>query len=962
VTLSHLEIVHTPLQGVVNMLGFLLGFLRQFWVLIFKTCKNYWTNKFSFLPKLIISPLFSALIIPVIKAVLERVSAMNGAHPPVFDTKPLQKCHAELNLADNIGCATILFAPDNEMTRGIMREVGEMNQKFGGPKLTVADFTLTWNSPELPEYSDNEIVPVSDVDSLKEYFRRYPKAIAIGVGLNTTDEKSGTWQYDTFCQGDSEFQKMFTHLGFKEPSAVELKLMQLVDSVYYQREGPNRGVPDKYSTRYSTKRIPKDLSPLIHHFLDLIIRIFFPQAITGFLFSIMGGTLARLWQEKRDRMNHYLRSNGLKTFPWLCVHLFLESLQYIIASLVFYGVSVGLKNEIILKMEPSLFFLAILAQGLLLTMFVIWLYTVIPSYQVASQYGLLFSLIMWAIVPSTPSQSRADSGPAENSEELGEMFNNFGSGKALYGVPLPIRILLFPFPITTVSKFWLLILDEARYSDYITWEGMMLRDPAPAENIFDPPEGISSLLWNFALMGLNFLTLLILNWYLKNVLPWSVGKTRPFYFFLTPEYWIGTRPRKPSEILKKTWPKGQGLDLSDPDILEFVEKSNQCLPDNLCLLHVSKTYFKWDLSDSSILSKLYKGHPALRDFTLPLRKSELMALLGHNGAGKSTLMSILTGAITPDRAGGIVFEGNLVFPDYLNRKMGVCAQADLLFDYLTVREHVDLIMGLRNISSSTYWPTVLQRLEAFRMMGALNKKASELSGGMKRRLSLLLSTIGDPLVLLMDEPTAGMDPVNRRFVWKFLHNYRVNRYLFLTTHSMEEAENLAETISIIRKGRLIAVGSSGHLRNRYAQGYRLNLTIKSGKEANIDSFIKVQVPGVILEAKHGGMLRYLVPEESIENMVVFLKDFEAWKKEERPSNDSEPIQPQILPPESPETPPLSPVMPQVDTSHYEYIVDWLFTQMTLEDVFHKLNSNIYQAQKQTDEPAGLSPQPALTTK
>src|SRR5205807_9533376 len=113
-------------------------------------------------------------------------------------------------------------------------------------------------------------------------------------------------------------------------------------------------------------------------------------------------------------------------------------------------------------------------------------------------------------------------------------------------------------PSTKVTKFWRLILDEAQYSDAITWDGLRERDPIPAENVFDPPEGISSLTWNFALMGLNFMVLVVLNWYLKNILPWSVGKTKPFYFFLTPEYWIGTRPRKPSESLKKSLPTGQG--------------------------------------------------------------------------------------------------------------------------------------------------------------------------------------------------------------------------------------------------------------------------------------------------------------------------------------------------------------------------------------------------------------------
>lgn len=935
----------------------MLWFFRQFWVLTFKTAKNYWNNKFSFIPKLIISPAFSAIIIPAIKAGLERVSSMNGAHPPIFDSKPLLKCHDELNLAENIGCATIFFAPATEDTRKIMEEVAEMNQKMGGPKLSISNNSLTFDSPELPEYSDNDIVPFSDMDSLKEYFRRFPSTVAIGVGFENNHEKSGRYLYYTYKRVYSDLQKLLISFGFKESSNVELRLMQLIDNVFFQREAVNLHSVRKYSIRYSVKDMPKDILAIIQIFLVFIVKIFFPQAITGFLFSIMGGTLARLWQEKRDRMNHYLKSNGLKTFPWLCVHLFLESFQYIFASLVFYGVSIALKNEVIVKMDPSLFFLAILAQGLLLTMFIIWLFTVIPSYQIASQYGLVFSLLMWAIVPSTPSQNRATNAPLEETGELGDMFNSFGAGRALYDVPLPLRIILFLFPITTVTKFWLLILDESSFGDSISWAGLRERDPAPAENMFDPPDGVSSLVWNFALMGINFMVLVVLNWYLRNILPWSVGKTKPIYFFLTPEYWIGTRPKKPGAALKKSPPKGQGLDLTDPDILEFVEKSHLCSVDCLSLLHLSKTYFKWDLSDSSPLSKLYKGHPALKDFTLPLKKGELMALLGHNGAGKSTLISILTGAITPDVGGGIVFEGNHIFPDYLNRKMGVCAQADLLFDYLTVQEHIDLIMGLRNISSRKHWPEILRRLEAFRMTGALNKKATELSGGMKRRLSLLLATIGDPTVLLMDEPTAGMDPVNRRFVWKFLHNYRVNRYLFLTTHSMEEAENLAETISIIRKGRLIAVGSSGHLRNRYAQGYRLNLTIKSGKEVSIDTVVKGQVPGVILEAKHSGMLRYLVPEESIENMVVFLKDFENWKKEAEIPKDSKPAEPPIPTTSSP-VPSLSPVVPQEETAYRENIVDWLFTQMTLEDVFHKLNSNVYQSQKQASE----QPQPASSPK
>jgi len=119
---------------------------------------------------------------------------------------------------------------------------------------------------------------------------------------------------------------------------------------------------------------------------------------------------------------------------------------------------------------------------------------------------------------------------------------------------------------------------------------------------------------------------------------------------------------------------------------------------------------------------------------------------------------------------------------------------------------------------------------------------------MKRRLSLILSTLGDPAVLLLDEPTTGMDPVNRRHVWEFIEEYKKgNRIVILTSHSMEEVEVLGDRIGIMVKGKLRALGNSIQLRNRHGAGYRVSITCESENSEKLQEQFKKQFPSAVLE-------------------------------------------------------------------------------------------------------------------
>ena len=170
---------------------------------------------------------------------------------------------------------------------------------------------------------------------------------------------------------------------------------------------------------------------------------------------------------------------------------------------------------------------------------------------------------------------------------------------------------------------------------------------------------------------------------------------------------------------------------------------------------------------------------------------------------------------------------------------------------------------------------LLERLGDVRLADVKDKKSKSYSGGMKRRLSMVISTIGDPLILFLDEPTTGMDPDNRQYVWKLIKRLKHNRLVILTTHSMEEADHLGDVVGIMAKGKLRCYGRPLELKARFGLGFRVTLTTSLDQVDNLKEYVGQILPGAQLRGENAGALVYNLPDvDPDESIIHFFEKLE----------------------------------------------------------------------------------------
>mmetsp|Transcript_14099 Transcript_14099/g.29191 ORF Transcript_14099/g.29191 Transcript_14099/m.29191 type:complete len:1490 (+) Transcript_14099:497-4966(+) len=250
------------------------------------------------------------------------------------------------------------------------------------------------------------------------------------------------------------------------------------------------------------------------------------------------------------------------------------------------------------------------------------------------------------------------------------------------------------------------------------------------------------------------------------------------------------------------------------------------------------------------MRKVYGSGPeaavALDGLDLELYEGEVFGLLGLNGAGKSTAISILSGELAPTE-GAVSYElqdgAEVPFhqdSDTIRASIGVCLQKDALVDTLSVREHLHFFCNLKGIFGPEAEVEVQEKLQECALEAEADKMAADCSGGNRRKLSLAIALLGDPKVLFLDEPTAGMDPLSRRRVWDTVMAAKVGRAVVLTTHLMEEAEMLSSRIGIVKAGKMVACGSSLFLKHKFGAGYTVSC---SGSKRTVDSVVQQHMPG-----------------------------------------------------------------------------------------------------------------------
>lgn len=230
---------------------------------------------------------------------------------------------------------------------------------------------------------------------------------------------------------------------------------------------------------------------------------------------------------------------------------------------------------------------------------------------------------------------------------------------------------------------------------------------------------------------------------------------------------------------------------------------------------------------------------AVERISFGLNYGECFALLGVNGAGKSTTFKSLT-ADTEPTSGRITVSGYDITTQFdLARKLiGYCPQKDAIFNLMTVEEHLWFYARIKGIPEAMQNDIVEKAVEELNLADHRTKPAGTLSGGNKRKLSVAMATMGNPPIILLDEPSAGMDPEARRFMWTVVEKISQRdkkSAVILTTHSMEEAEALSTKMGIMVRGGIFkCYGSSQHIKNKYGTGYECEIKIRKPSYADLE--------------------------------------------------------------------------------------------------------------------------------
>ncbi|XP_051935677.1 phospholipid-transporting ATPase ABCA1b isoform X2 [Hippocampus zosterae] len=305
----------------------------------------------------------------------------------------------------------------------------------------------------------------------------------------------------------------------------------------------------------------------------------------------------------------------------------------------------------------------------------------------------------------------------------------------------------------------------------------------------------------------------LLTWYIEAVFPGQYGIPRPWYFPVTKSYWLGEEENKSNKVPLRR--RGNPAAVC-------VEEEPAHLEPGVYIENLVKVY-------------RHGKKRAVDGLTLGFYEGQITSFLGHNGAGKTTTMSVLTG-LFPPTSGTAYILGRDIRTELsaIRQSLGVCPQHNVLFSMLTVEEHIWFYARLKGLSEERVKGETEQILRDTGLPHKRKSKTSTLSGGMQRKLSVALAFVGGSKVVILDEPTAGVDPYARRGIWDLLLKYRQGRTIILSTHHMDEADILGDRIAIISHGKLCCVGSSLYLKNQLGTGYYLTL-VKKDPEPSLGS-------------------------------------------------------------------------------------------------------------------------------
>ena len=240
--------------------------------------------------------------------------------------------------------------------------------------------------------------------------------------------------------------------------------------------------------------------------------------------------------------------------------------------------------------------------------------------------------------------------------------------------------------------------------------------------------------------------------------------------------------------------------------------------------------------DCNIISKPTMG---VKNISFTVDYGECFGLLGLNGAGKTTIFKAITKEHCPTH-GSIYINGLNITKNFDKIKLmfGYCPQFDAIFPYMTVYENLEFYSRIKGVDPEKLSEIIQAMIESMTLTKYRNKLAGRLSGGNKRKLSVAISMICNPPIVLLDEPSTGMDPEARRFMWAIIHNLTSKsdgNCVIMTTHAMDEAETLCRRMGIMVNGEFVCLGTSNYIKETYGYGYEIDIRIKPMEQSKLNS-------------------------------------------------------------------------------------------------------------------------------
>ncbi|XP_037030388.1 phospholipid-transporting ATPase ABCA1-like [Bradysia coprophila] len=380
--------------------------------------------------------------------------------------------------------------------------------------------------------------------------------------------------------------------------------------------------------------------------------------------------------------------------------------------------------------------------------------------------------------------------------------------------------------------------------------GLQMINFASHDNVLE--FSIADVLFSFVIASIIHMLLTV---YIDQVFTGNIGIPKPWYFPIA----FVLQHCKRNPLVSE-----DNIDVKDNEKLDSkdYEADPQHSPVGIRIAH---------------LTKKFGSVTVVNQFSLNMFQDQITVLLGHNGCGKTTTLSMLTGLLAPTSGTAILNNHDIRTETSKARSsVGWCPQHDILIEELTVRENLIFFCRLKGIHSKKSTSDEIAKFaDMLDFTDRLNSLSKNLSGGQKRKLSISIALSGGSKVVMLDEPTAGLDAGARRMLWNFLIEEKKGRTILLTTHYMDEADILGDRIAIMNHGELQTVGSPFFLKKRFGSGYKIICVKDRGCHAtDILNILRKFVPDAYLESDDRTEIVFALSEKHVLEYPKMFKEIE----------------------------------------------------------------------------------------